>query len=124
MELREQYEAAEARERADREGAAEDDAEEVEESAEGGDEAEGDEEAAAPVVKKKKPAAVKEPSKRKKPAKAVPQRVVWVIYDNSYKKVGKSYTFNQKHDAEEEAERLRQEKKTTYFVQMLKENIT
>jgi hypothetical protein len=127
MELREQYEAAEARERADREGQPEDEADdEVEESdeeaveeSEGG---EGDEEA-APVKKKKKPAAVKEPSKRKKTTKQVPKRVVWVVYDNSYKKV-KTYPYNQKKEAEDEAERLRQDKKTTYFVQPFKEDIT
>jgi hypothetical protein len=120
MELREQYEAAEARERADRgdqEDEQEEEAAEVEEPAE---EAEAEEE--APVKKPKKKAAPKEPSKRKKTAKLVPKRVVWVVYDNSYKKV-KTFPYSQKKEAEEEAERLRQDKKTTYFVQPFKEDI-
>jgi hypothetical protein len=122
MELREQYEAAEARERADREGREdEDQEEEAQEVAEPAEESEGEEE--APVKKPKKKAAPKEPSKRKKTTKQVPKRVVWVVYDNSYKKV-KSYPYSQKKEAEEEAERLRQEKKTTYFVQPFKEDIT
>ena len=124
MELREQYEAAEARERADREvtdDQKEDDTEE--EVEEGAVAAEADaEEEAKPVKKKKKAATAKEPSKRKKTAKHVPKRVVWVIYDNSYKKV-KTFPYNQKKEADDEAERLRQDKKTTYFVQPFKEEI-
>jgi hypothetical protein len=124
MELREQYEAAEARERADREtrpdDEQEDEADEGEEEA-AVEEAEGEEEV-VPVKKKKKAAAPKEPSKRKKTAKQVPKRVVWIVYDNSYKKV-KTFPFNQKKEAEAEAERLRQDKKTTHFVQPFKEDI-
>jgi hypothetical protein len=124
MELREQYEAAEAREKADRGEGAEDQEEEAEEvEEEPSDEAEGEEEAPKPAKKKKKPAAPKEPSKRKKTAKQVPKRVVWVIYDNSYKKV-KTFPYNQRKEADEEAEKLRQDKKTTYFVQPFKEEIT
>jgi len=123
MELREQYEAAEAREKADREvhEDAEGEAEEVEQ--EPAEEAEAEEAKAKPVKKKKKPATPKEPSKRKKTAKLVPKRVVWVIYDNSYKKV-KTFPYNQRKEADEEAEKLRQDKKTTYFVQPFKEEIT
>jgi hypothetical protein len=121
MELREQYEAAEARERADR-GTGEDEDQE-EEAAEPEEAAEDEGEEAAPVKKKpKKAAAPKEPSKRKKTAKQLPKRVVWVVYDNSYKKV-KTFPYSEKQHAEDEAERLRQEKKTTYFVQPLKEDI-
>jgi hypothetical protein len=123
MELREQYDAAEARERADRDETEETDDEAEEVEGEPTEEAEGDEEEAKPVKKKKKPAAPKEPSKRKKTTKQVPKRVVWVIYDNSYKKV-KSFPYNQRKEADEEAEKLRTEKKTTYFVQPFKEEIT
>jgi hypothetical protein len=123
LELREQYEAAEARERADRGAQPEDEQEEEGDEAPAAAEAEG-EEVAAPVKKKaKKPAAAKEPSKRKKTTKLVPKRAVWVIYDNAYKKV-KTFPFNQKKEAEEEAEKLRQEKKSTYFVQPFKEDIS
>jgi hypothetical protein len=124
MELREQYEAAEARERADRDTREDDDQDE--EAGEAEDEAPADtegEEEAAPVKKKKKVAAPKEPSKRKKTAKQLPKRVIWVVYDNSYKKV-KTFPYNEKQQAINEAERLHQEKKATYFVQPLKEDIT
>ncbi len=123
MELREQYDAAEARERAERDDTEETDDEAEEVEGEPTEEAEGDEEEAKPVKKKKKPAAPKEPSKRKKTTKQVPKRVVWVVYDNSYKKV-KSFPYNQRKVADEEAEKLRTEKKTTYFVQPFKEEIT
>jgi hypothetical protein len=122
MELREQYEAAEAREKADRED--DDQEEEVEEGEEeeAAEEPEGEEEGKPAKKKKKVAAPKKEPSKRKKTTKQVPQRVVWVIYDNSYKKV-KTFAYNQRQQADQEAEKLRQEKKTTYFVQPLKEPI-
>jgi hypothetical protein len=124
MELREQYEAAEAREKADRDGSEDqdDEAEEVDEEAAEPAEGEEEEAPAKPAKKKKKPAVAKEPSKRKKTTKQVPKRVVWVIYDNSYKKV-KSFPYNQRKEADQEAEKLRQDKKTTYFVQPFKEEI-
>jgi hypothetical protein len=121
MELREQYEAAEAREKADREVTEE--GEETEEAAEEEPAEDAEAVVAKPAKKKKKAATPKEPSKRKKTAKLVPKRVVWVIYDNSYKKV-KTFPYNQKKEADEEAEKLRQDKKTTYFVQPFKEEIT
>jgi len=115
MELREQYDAAEARERGDRDEEADGD-EEAEASDEGG----GEEEAPAPVKKKKKPA--KETKPRKKVAKVVRRRVVWVVYDNSNKKVAQ-YDYTRKQDADDHAARLATEKKQTYFVQPHKEEI-
>jgi len=102
MELREQYEAAEAREREARKG--------------------GDEEA-APVKAKKKKAPAKEAKPRKKPAKVVRRRVVWVVYDNSNKKIAQ-YDYTKRAEADEHAARLSTEKKQTYFVQPFKEEIT
>lgn len=125
MELREQYEAAEAREREERgkgkEGEEEDVEEEEGEAAEVEEAEEGEEEAAP--VKKKKKAPAKEPKPRKKPAKLVRRRVVWVVYDNSNKKIAQ-YDYTKRSEADEHAARLTTEKKQTYFVQPFKEEIT
>jgi hypothetical protein len=111
MELREQYEAAEARDR----GEAKD-----EEPEEGAEAEEGEE--SAPVKKKKKPAVAKESKPRKKAVKQVRRRVVWVVYDNSNKKVAQ-YEYTKKQEADDHAARLQSEKKQTYFVQPFKEEI-
>jgi hypothetical protein len=120
MELREQYDAAEARERDERKTRADDDEEGEEQDEEAGAAEEGEEEA-APVKKKKKPA--KESKPRKKAVKLVRRRVVWIVYDNSYKKVAQ-YDYTKKSEADEHAARLQTEKKQTYFVQQFKEEIT
>jgi hypothetical protein len=127
MELREQYEAAEAREREERQRKAGDEAEAEEEEEETdeadleeGDEAEEEEEA---PVKKKKKAPAKEPRPRKKTTKQVRRRVVWVVYDNSNKKVAQ-YDYTKRQEADDHAARLQAEKKQTYFVQPFKEEIT
>jgi hypothetical protein len=124
MELREQYEAAEAREREGRVAKGDDEEEVEEEEADEGeaDEAEeGDEEAAPPKKKKKAPA--KEPKPRKKVVKQVRRRVVWVVYDNSNKKIAQ-YDYTRKQEADDHAARLQTDKKQTYFVQPFKEEIT
>jgi hypothetical protein len=115
LELREQYDAAEAREREER-----DEGDEGEEELEASDEEGGEEEEAAPVKKRKKP--VKEAKPRKKAAKQVRRRVVWLVLDNSNKKVAQ-YDYTKKQDADEHAARLATEKKQTYFVQPHKEEI-
>jgi hypothetical protein len=121
MELREQYEAAEARERDSRQdGDEHEEDEDVGELDEEPAEVEEGEEA-APVKKKVKKKAPAKP--RKKVAKAVRKRVVWVVYDNSNKQVGK-FDYNKKDEAIARAEHLKAEKKQTYFVQPLKEEIT
>jgi len=123
MELREQYEAAEAREREERKTASEGEDAEAEEAGEADvEEGEGDEEA-APVKAKKKKAPAKEAKPRKKPAKVVRRRVVWVVYDNSNKKIAQ-YDYTKRAEADEHAARLSTEKKQTYFVQPFKEEIT
>lgn len=117
LELREQYDAAEAREREDRDERSDDEGEEEPEASEEG----AEEEAAAPAVKKRKKA-VKESKPRKKAAKQVRRRVVWVVLDNSNKKIAQ-YDYSKKQDADEHAARLATEKKQTYFVQPHKEEI-
>jgi hypothetical protein len=121
MELREQYDAAEAREREERgTGKAEGDDADDDAETEVAEVEEGDEEAAP--VKKKKKAPAKEPKPRKKAVKLVRRRIVWVVYDNSNKKIAQ-FDYPKKSEADELVEKLKTEKKQTYFVQPVKEEI-
>ena len=121
MELRAEAEAVEARERVTKkEGDEEDDdlgdiAEVVE--------AAPDTEADAPKKKKAKAKKTTVPKPRKKTIKIVRKRVVWIVYDNSNKKMGSAFEYSKKAEAEAYAEKLRTEKKGTYFVQPVKEEI-
>jgi hypothetical protein len=109
MELREQHDAAEAREKADR---TDEEPDVVDDSAE-----------AAPAKPKKKKKATTEAKPRKKTTKQVRKRVIWVVYDNSHKPIAR-FPYTQKKEADEKAEQLKTDKKGTYFVQPLKEEIT
>jgi hypothetical protein len=133
--LRADFEAAEARRKGDEEEDVEDEGEEEDDEDEEEDEeeegAESDEEGGggeddeeAPPKKKKKPAKpAKEPKpKRVRTPKHVRQKVVWVVFDNSSKKIA-SYDYPKKKEAEEHAARLKAEKNQTFFVQPVKENI-
>ena len=135
--LRADFEAAEARRKDDDEDVeeeeGEDEDEDEEEEADEGEEAEAepaaesegdeDEEEVKPVKKKKKPAKVKEPKpKRVRTPKHVRQRVVWVVFDNSSKRIA-AYDYPKKKEAEDHAARLKAEKNQTYFVQPVKEPI-
>lgn len=124
MELREQYEAAEARER---EARKEEDLEVEDDDVGDLDDVEADDEGLdleedAPVKKKAKKKAA-EPKPRKKTGKVVRKRVVWVVYDNSNKKVAQ-FDYIKKEEAIAYAEKMKTEKKQTYFVQPYKEEIT
>jgi hypothetical protein len=131
MDARADFEAAE-RQKSDDDDTEDEGEEEEDEDEESGDDAEeeggdadaeADDEEEIPVVKKKKKAAVKEPKpKRTRTPKHVRQKVVWVVYDNSNKKIA-TYDYPKKSEAEEHAARLKEEKKMTYYVQPLKENI-
>jgi hypothetical protein len=119
MELRAEAEAAEARDRvAKKDGDEEDDdLGDIAEPAEPADEAD------APKKKKAKAKKTTVPKPRKKTVKIVRKRVVWVVFDNSSKKQGQAFDYSKKADAEAYAEKLRTEKKGTYFVQPIKEEI-
>jgi hypothetical protein len=131
MEKRAEHEAYERRqaedeeEREDEEEADEDEGDEEEATAEDeepGDEEAGDEEE-APPKKKKKPA--KEPKKtkpRSRTAKVVRMKVVWGVFNNSNVRVA-TYEYPKRQDAEEHATRLTTDKKSTHFVQPVKEPI-
>ncbi len=120
MELRAEAEAAEARDRtAKKDGDDDDDLGDIAEVAEPDAEAEGD----APKKKKAKAKKTTVPKPRKKAVKIVRKRVVWVVFDNANKKMGQAFDYSKKADAEAYAEKLRTEKKATYFVQPVKEEI-
>jgi hypothetical protein len=137
--LRADYEAAEARRKGEdeedvEEGEEGEDEDEDEDEDEGEEAAEGEEEGGggggdeedeeeAPPKKKKKPAKVKEPKpKRVRTPKHVRQKVVWVVFDNSSKKIA-AYDYPKKKEAEDHAARLKAEKNQTFFVQPVKENM-
>ena len=138
-ELRDQFDAAEARQREDEAPDTEEDEEEEDEDEEEGeaeadvgeesDEApaeDADDEEEAPVKKKKKKvAAVKEPKpKRVRTPKHVRMRVVWGVFNNSNQRVH-TFAYPQKQEADDYAIKMKGESKTnqTYFVQPVKEVI-
>jgi hypothetical protein len=95
--------------------------EDEEEEAEGEEaEAEEDEEAAA-AAKKKKPAKPKAKAKpRTRAAKVTRMRVVWGVFNNSNQQVA-SYAYPRKQEAQAHAAKLTADKKSTHFVQPVKE---
>src|SRR5437016_4234653 len=117
MEARADFEAAERikTDDEDTDEEVEEDEDEDEESGEEGDEksddqgedaeADVDDEEEIPVVKKKKKAAPKTPKpKRTRAPKHVRQKVVWIVYDNSNKKIA-TYDYPKKQEADEHAAR-------------------
>jgi hypothetical protein len=130
MEKRAEHEAYERRQAEDEDEGAEDeeeDEDEDDEEASADDEASGDDDEApadeeeAPKKKKKKPA--KEPKKakpRSRTAKVTRMKLVWKVFNNSNQPVA-TYEYRQKREAEEHAARLTADKKSTHFVQPVKE---
>jgi hypothetical protein len=139
-ELRADFDAAERRKPEEEEEVVDEDAEgedeeeeekgeEEEEEAEasGGDEEE-DEEAEEATPKKKKavkapkaPKAAK-PKSRSRAAKVVRLRMVWGVFNNSHQCVA-SYEYPKRKEAEAHAAKLMADKKSTHFVQPVKEPI-
>jgi hypothetical protein len=127
--LRADYDAAERRKGESEEPGEEEDAAEDEEGdeeeAEATDEAadEDDEDAEEEAPKKKKAAAKPaKPKSRSRPAKVIRMRVVWGVFNNSNQRVA-TYDYPKKAEAEAHAEKLKADKKTTHFVQPVKEPI-
>lgn len=124
--LRADFEAAERRKtdedevEGDEEETDEDEGDEEEASDEdAGEGDEGDEEEAPKPKKKKAPA--KEPKpKRVRAPKVVRLKAVWGVFDNSNKRIA-TYEYPKEKEAREHAARLHADKRTTYFVQLLKE---
>jgi hypothetical protein len=100
------------------------DEDEDEESGEGGDSSEegeeGDDEDGPPKKKKAKAKAVK--PKRTRVAKVVRMRVTWGVFNNSHQMVAQ-YDYPKRGDADAHAAKLMADKKTTHFVQPVKEPI-
>jgi hypothetical protein len=139
MDLRREAEAEEARKREteeegdeteeeegdeDEEEEEADDAEAESEPDEGDDEGGDDDDEDAPKKKKKpkKVAAKKTTVKRTRAPKEVRQRAVWVVYDNG-RKVVKTFPYNQKADAEKLLAEKLEEKKGTFYINLVKEEI-
>jgi hypothetical protein len=128
-ELRADYDAAERRKGDEEEGEevegeeGEEDEEEATGEEEGEEEeGEGDEEEAPP--KKKKP--VKEPKPKAKPRTRTPKvtrmKVVWGVFNNSNQRVA-VFDYPKRKEADEKAAQLTTDKKSTHFVQPVKEPI-
>ena len=123
MEKRAEYEAYEATEKRkgqDDEDEHEDEAdEELEAEADSGDDKGDDEAEAKPKKKAVKPA---KPRARTRTPKLSRMKVVWVVFSNTNQRVA-AYEYPKRHEAEEHAARLMGEKKSTFFVQPVKEPI-
>jgi hypothetical protein len=145
MDLRDQHDAAERRatdetEAETEEEEAEDEDEEEEDEEEGeeeeGAEAEADEEEEGgldedeeprPKKKKKKakPVAEEKPKttrSRSRAAKIVRQRLIWGVFNNSNQRVA-TFEYPKRAEAEKHAAKLSEDKKSTFFVQPVKEPI-
>lgn len=122
--LRAQAEAAEARD-ADKEKDDEEEEEEEEADDESGDDDGGDDEDGAPKKKAKakakpKAAPKKKAAPRKKAVKEVRMRAVWVVFDNASKRL-KEFAYPNRADAEKFMAERAEEKKGTYYIQLVKE---
>src|SRR5260370_27479278 len=100
------------------------DEEEDEEAAEAdaGEEGEEGDDEDAPAKKKKPKAKPKPKPKRTRVAKVTRMRVLWGVFNNSHQIVA-SYDYPKKEEAEAHAARLMADKKTTHFVQPVKEAV-
>ncbi len=121
--LRDAAEAAERRK--EDEELDDEDEEEADEDADSEDEENGDEEEVAEeeTPKKKKKKVVKEkPAKRTRTVKLTRMRAVWTVFNNSHQPVAR-FDYPKKADAVALAAKLTADKKSTHFVQMIKEPI-
>jgi hypothetical protein len=123
MDLRREAEAAEAREKGEEEREDEEEAAEEEEAEAEAEEADEEEAPKKKAPPKKKAAAPKKPAaKRVRAQKETRQRAVWVVFDNASKRV-ETFPFNQKDEAEALLARKQEEKKGTFYLNLVKEPI-
>jgi len=123
--LRADYEAAERRKDEDEEPDEDEEQDEDEEDVEVDEEAEevvDEEEEEEEAPKKRKPA--KEPKPKTKPrsraSKITRLKVIWGVFNNSNQRVA-VYDYPKRKEADEHAARLTADKKSTHFVQPVKE---
>ena len=135
-ELRADFDAAEQRTNEEEREDEDEEGEDEDEDEEGDDEEEGEEgdedeepsdedDEDAPKKKKKKKAApkAKAPAKpRTRAVKVVRMRAIWGVFDNSNKMVA-NYEYPKRAEADAHATRLTADKRSTHFVQMVKEPI-
>jgi hypothetical protein len=105
------------------------DEEEAEAGDSAGDEEDGDEDEEAPKKKPKKepkpkpkPKAKAKAKPRSRTPKIVRMKVVWGVFNNSNQRVA-TYEYPQRKQADEHAAKLMTDKRTTHFVQPVKEPI-
>jgi hypothetical protein len=132
LDKRREAEAAEAKEAREKEDGEEEVEEEADEEAEAESDADSDDgdgeggkkKKKAPKKKPaKKPAAPKKPAtKRSRAAKEVRRKAVWIVYDNASKKID-TFPFNQKAEAEALLAKKIEEKKGTFYINLVKEPI-
>jgi hypothetical protein len=130
LDLRRQSEAAEARDEEEveiDEEEADEDEEEDEDAEDGEEPSEDEDEDGAPKKKKAKAKAKKEPAvkpkaKRTRAPKVVTMRAVWVVFDNSNKRLN-TFPFKEKKEAESFLEKKQEEKKGTCYLQLVKEEM-
>jgi len=100
--------------------------EEADEEAAEVDEGEGEDEDEEEKPKKKKKKEPKPPKPKAKPrsraAKVVRMKVVWGVFNNSNQRIA-AYEYPKRKDADDHAARLTADKKSTHFVQPVKEPI-
>lgn len=133
--LRADYDAAERRKQDEETDEAEEEAEdedEDEDEGEGddeeadeeasGDDEEGDEEAPPPKKKAPKKKAPAKPRTRTRTPKVVRMKVVWGVFSNSNQRVA-TFDYPKRKDADDLAAKLTNDKKSTHFVQPIKEPI-
>ena len=126
--LRADYEAAERRkgedEEVDEEAEQDEESEEEEEGDEESAEATDEDEDGEEAPKKRKPAPEPKPKPKAKPrsraAKITRVKVVWGVFNNSNQRVA-VYPYPKRKEADEHAARLTADKKSTHFVQPVKE---
>jgi cobalamin biosynthesis protein CobT len=121
-----QEEDEEAEDGDEEEAEGEDEAGEEDEAEEGAGDGEDEEE----LPKKKKPAKAAKPPKPPKPVKAkttrtrtpkvVRMKVIWGVFNNSNQRVA-VYDYPKRKEADEHAAKLTADKKSTHFVQPVKE---
>src|SRR5262249_45072703 len=121
--LRADYEAAERRKGEEEEPEEDEESEEEDEHVdEEAEEVVDEEEDEEEVAKKGKPA--KEPKPKAKPrsraAKVTRMKVIWGVFNNSNQRVA-AYDYPKRKEADEHAARLTADKKSTHFVQPVKE---
>lgn len=129
MDLRRQSEAAEARGDEEEVEIEEEELDEDDEDAEESDEIEDaveDDEDEDGLPKKKKSKTKKDSAKpkvkRTRAAKVAVMRAVWVVFDNSNKRLS-TFAYNEKSQAEAFLEKKQEEKKGTCYLQLVKEEM-